>query len=235
MEYQLIRSRRKTLAIQLPDSCQVVVRAPLRMPVWQIEAFLREKQGWILEHQAKLRLQQEERQRLLAMERGLYYLGALYPAVADASGNRALFDGQSFHLPSLARQEQEAALVSLYRALTRELVVPLMAQWAPLLGVQPRGVTITSAMGRWGSCSGKGRLCFPYRLATQPRAAVEYVVVHELCHLRELNHGSAFWALVQGCLPDWRQRRGLLSPRFDRMGEELRLLQTQAMPDTPAT
>ena len=69
---------------------------------------------------------------------------------------------------------------------------------------------ITGAEHRFGSCSGKDSLCFSYRLADYPPEAVEYVVVHELAHIREKNHGPRFYALVEGALPDYKAREKLL-------------------------
>ena len=86
-----------------------------------------------------------------------------------------------------------------------------VAFFAPLVGVSPSGITVTDARTRFGSCSSRGRLSFSLRLLTYPPEAVDYVVVHELCHLLHLNHSPAFWAEVARVLPDYRDRRRLLS------------------------
>lgn len=78
------------------------------------------------------------------------------------------------------------------------------------MGVMPISVKVTGARTRFGSCSAKGAVCFSYRLFMYPDAAVDYVVVHELAHLIEMNHSKAFYALVESVLPDWRQRRAML-------------------------
>ena len=72
------------------------------------------------------------------------------------------------------------------------------------------GITVTGARTRFGSCSPKNRLCFSFRLMEYPLPAIEYVVVHELAHIRHKNHGPDFYRLVEGTLPDYRQRIGLL-------------------------
>ena len=84
-------------------------------------------------------------------------------------------------------------------------------QYSSVMGVSYRGIKITSAERRFGSCSSKGNICFSYRLMLYPAAAREYVVVHELAHLREMNHSKRFYAIVEGVMPDWRARRKLLS------------------------
>ena len=78
------------------------------------------------------------------------------------------------------------------------------------MGVTPTGLKITTARKRWGSCSGKNSLCFSCFLMDRPEAAIDLVVVHELCHIQVKNHGPAFYALLERYLPDWRERKQLL-------------------------
>ena len=99
--------------------------------------------------------------------------------------------------------EQEAEL----RRQAKEYIPQRVAHYASLVGVTPMRITITSAQKRFGSCSGKDRLCFSWRLMQYPPAAIDYVVVHELCHIHHHNHSAAFWAAV---MPDYKQRQALL-------------------------
>ena len=78
------------------------------------------------------------------------------------------------------------------------------------MGLQPTGVTVTGARKRFGSCSGKDRICFSWRLMLYPPEAIDYVVVHELAHIRHKNHSKAFYDLVASVLPDYREREALL-------------------------
>ena len=80
----------------------------------------------------------------------------------------------------------------------------------PPRGSALTGIRITSARTRFGSCSGKNSLCFSWRLMEYPEEAIDYVVVHELAHLRYMNHGAEFYALIARYLPDWKTRRALL-------------------------
>jgi predicted metal-dependent hydrolase len=106
-----------------------------------------------------------------------------------------------------ARKELSPEEQKRLRELARSLLPPMAEAWAARLGVSPAGIRITSAKTRYGSCSAKGNLCFSLYLMRSPYEAVEYVVVHELCHLKELNHSKAFWALVARCLPDYQERK----------------------------
>ena len=82
--------------------------------------------------------------------------------------------------------------------------------YAALMGVVPAGVKVTQAVTRWGSCSAKDRLCFSCRIGLLPQEAADYVVVHELAHIRVKNHGPLFYAEIAKILPDYRQRVALL-------------------------
>ncbi len=86
----------------------------------------------------------------------------------------------------------------------------MVSRFAPLLGVQPNGIRIGNQKTLWGSCSARGVVSLNRKLVGAPRKVFEYVVVHELAHLRERNHGAAFWALVESLVPDYRDRRAWL-------------------------
>ena len=101
---------------------------------------------------------------------------------------------------------ERAALI----AQAKEYLPRRTAHWSAVMGLVPAGIKITSARTRFGSCSGKNSLCFSCFLADYPPRAVEAVVVHELCHIKEKNHGPRFYALLEGFLPDYRARRALL-------------------------
>lgn len=82
-----------------------------------------------------------------------------------------------------------------------------VAHYAAVMGVQPAGITITGARKRYGSCSGKNRLCFTWRLMACPDEAIDSVVVHELAHIVHKNHGPQFYALVESVMPDYHERK----------------------------
>jgi predicted metal-dependent hydrolase len=96
------------------------------------------------------------------------------------------------------------------RRAARELVAMVIADEAPELGVEPTRVQFRDQRSRWGSCSTNGTLSFNWRLVLAPFEVLDYVVVHELCHMREPNHSGRFWKLVEARRPDWRAQRDWL-------------------------
>ncbi len=98
---------------------------------------------------------------------------------------------------------------SLCRA-AREVIPPLVERYSKTMGLKPTSVKITSAKKRFGSCNSKNSLCFSWRLMAYPIEAVEYVVVHELAHIKHHNHSPAFYALIEKYMPDYKERQKML-------------------------
>lgn len=168
MDYPLIRSARKTLAICVGRDGSVVVRAPMRASGAEIERFVAARNAWIT------------------------------AAVARQKARAGCWSD----LPA------EEAVSLLQRA--RTLLPGKVSFFAEKMGVCPAGIRITSAKTRFGSCSSKGRLCFSLYLMRFPEEAVDYVVVHELAHLRCMNHSKQFYAVVASVMPDWKVRARML-------------------------
>ena len=101
--------------------------------------------------------------------------------------------------------------VETWRRVVKAFVPDLVAKWEPVLGVKAGKVAYRNMTSRWGSCQpSTGRICINVRLALYPPECLEYVVVHELCHLRVAGHGPAFWALVESCLPNYKVAKAKL-------------------------
>lgn len=119
----------------------------------------------------------------------------------------------------LKRTAREQALAGspeqidlLYR--TAEQIIPArVAFFARQMGVMPTGIRITAASKRFGSCSAKNSLCFSYRIMMYPPEVIDYVIVHELAHIKHHDHSAAFYAFVESILPDYRQREAVLKER----------------------
>jgi predicted metal-dependent hydrolase len=219
-DYTLIRARRKSVAIYVRDS-GVSVRAPLCMPRRDIDALVASKGEWIADKLAALG-EQAARRRAFALRYGdlVLFRGAEYPLTARA-GTRVGFDGACFYFPlGLTPAEIKSLLVRLYRRLAKLHLTERTARFAAHMNVAPTAVGITAAKTRWGSCSAQRRLNFSWRLALADDAVIDYVVVHELAHITEMNHSARFWAIVAGVLPDYRERRARLAVLQKRLGAE---------------
>ena len=161
ISYQIIRSARKTISLQITPTGEVIVRCPTRYPVREVEKFVESKRNWLQKH-------------LVQIEKH-----------ADAE--------------PFTRAEIEALAD---RAL--KTIPERVRYFAPIVGVSYGRITIRNQRTRWGSCSAKGNLNFNCLLMLCPTEVLDYVVVHELCHRKELNHSAAFWAEVEKVCPDHR-------------------------------
>lgn len=204
--YQLTRSRRRTIAIYICPDGQVQVKAPYHCPVKLLDAFLEEKQDWVKKNRER-RLQEMKDKALFSVQAGdkLRYLGKEY-TVLPGEGQEVVFTGEAFLTPQYSWEDLKPLIVKQYIVLAEQFIPPLVEYYARQMKVAPAKVRIGTAKTRWGSCSAKGSLNFTWRLIMAPAEAVEYVVVHELAHLRQLNHSRNFWQIVAEILPNYKQR-----------------------------
>ena len=180
MEVTVIRSRRRSIALQLKPDGSILVRAPRLLPQWEIRRFVENHRSWIQNQLQKQAAAQELR---------------------DAA-------------EPLDERELKALRESARRDLTQRC-----AFWAERRGVSYGRISIRHQRSRWGSCSSKGNLNFNCLLMLAPESVRDYVVVHELCHRKHMNHSPAFWQMVEQALPDWRSAKVWLK----RNGETLML------------
>lgn len=166
--YQWIRSRRKTIAIQIDREGQVIVRTPYGITKRQVEEFLDEKKDWIL--QTRQRVEKRKTEQIPISE-------------------------------EVRREGIERA---------KRIFPERTAYFAKRMGVDYGRITIREQKTRWGSCSSKGNLNFNWKLVLLAPELLDYVVVHELAHRREMNHSAAFWKVVEAELPDYWERRARL-------------------------
>ena len=169
MKTEVIRSRRKTITIELKSPEELIVRAPLRMSVREIERFVRSKEKWILTHAARL-WEREAR-------------------AASVTG--------TITKEELIRLKKQA----------KQILPGIVSVFADRIGVTYGQISVRAQKTRFGSCSAKGNLSFNCLIMKMPPEIIDYVVVHELCHRKQMNHSTLFWREVEKILPDYRARR----------------------------
>lgn len=203
---RLVRSRRKTLSLIVESDGTLTVRAPLRMKEAVIRRFIEAKADWIKQKQARV---QEEAlpSRQYVDGEAFLYLGQEIPLRIIPKGKPALVMDRVFKLTRSARPQAESCFEAWYKKQARAVLSERVEYFAKLHGFRVGKIRISSARTRWGSCSSKETLSFTWRLVMAPLEVIDYVVVHELCHLNEMNHSRTFWARVEAILPDYKARR----------------------------
>ena len=220
MHYHLTRSARKTVAIAIRNGV-VYVRAPFYLPKKNIDQFVFEKLPWINKTVDKQNVQIEERKSFVVDYGGvLIFRGKPYP-INPCDGRYAEYDDEALHMPQgLSPLQIKATCVRLYKILAQMHISKRVAFFAKKMKVEPAAIKINSATKRWGSCSSQGSLNFAWRLIMADDAVIDYVVVHELAHILEMNHSTRFWIIVQRMLPDYQQRQNQLKELQTRLNSE---------------
>ncbi len=199
---QIVRSKRRTLALIVMPDGRVVVRAPLGASDQAIRTWVETKADWL-----KARLAAVPPRETFAEGRSLWYLGQACPLrLVDAARPALTFREGVFYLGRGWLPQAEAVFTRWYRAQAARVLGARLAQRAKQLGYPYRRLRISAARTRWGSCSSSGTISLTWRLVMAPPEVADYVIVHELVHTRHPNHSPAFWAQVAAHLPDYRQR-----------------------------
>jgi predicted metal-dependent hydrolase len=201
------RSRRKTIALIVEQDGTLEVRAPQRMTNKQIMDFVQSKGSWIRKRQEAVRAGPPPH----AYEEGeeFLYLGKLVPLRHVAHQRKAVqFAGKEITFRASAAPDAAEKIESWYRKQARAYLTDRLDYYSRLFGFKYESMCINGARTRWGSCNAQRKsLNFTWRLIMASPEIVDYVVVHELCHLRHPNHSPAFWAEVEGIMPDYKKRR----------------------------
>ena len=203
---KLVRSKRKTLSLIVETDGTLTVRAPLRMKEADIRRFIEVKRDWIKRKQAKAREEAVSSRQYMDGET-FWYLGREILLRIVPSGKPALVLDGSFNLTKSAQPQAETIFSAWYKRQARKVLTERVEFYGRKYAFKVGKIRISSARTRWGSCSSKETLSFTWRLVMAPLDVIDYVVVHELCHLKEMNHSKAFWARVEAILPDYRGRR----------------------------
>jgi len=212
LELLLKRSRRKTMVMYVHATEPVEVRAPLRLPLYEVDSFVRQRLDWIAEARAELR------QRPTPKLPG-FKPGALRPflghqrvlLVKEGSRKSVEISGYAImltlplpHSEERIRQTLQDHYRKLAKTYLQQRVQKVLERFPSDWPVQ--GLVIRKMKARWGSCSRQGVLCLNSLLMEQPEAAIDFVICHELCHIRHFHHGPRFYALMDQVMPDWRER-----------------------------
>ena len=212
LRYRLIRSkkRRKTISLLIQENGKMVIYTPYRTPKWEIEKFIQEKQSWIVEKISEKERRMKEAEKTFLPGERLLYLGEWYPLEMQESG----FQGPSlklafgkFILHSDRTSEARELFTFWYKREAKEKITERVDYHSRRFQLFPEGIKITNARLRWGSCSRDNRLSFSWRMIMAPLPVIDYILIHELCHIREKNHSKKFWDYLESILPDYKKQR----------------------------
>ncbi|MDH7565961.1 MAG: SprT family zinc-dependent metalloprotease [Clostridiales bacterium] len=227
--YTLLKTKRKTIGISVDRNGEVKVSAPFRISEKQICEVVQKKADWIVKKVNEVRERNANTvcREFVSGEKFLY-LGKEYTLeivekdlgkseVFIQEYTMAVYISQGLSEES-RKQAIKEALVKWYRQRFAEIVKERIDKYSLQLKVAPCKVVIKDQKTRWGSCSKKGNINLNWRLVMAPLDVIDYVVVHELCHLKVMNHSKDFWNLVESILPNYHESRKWLKVNGNRLG-----------------
>jgi predicted metal-dependent hydrolase len=215
LSYHLIRSkkRRKTISLHIKEDGKIIIYTPFRTPKWEIERFIEEKQSWIVEKISETEKRIKEGEKTFLPGEKFLYLGEWYPLEIEESANKkpplTLAFGR-FILDHNHRAEARDLFCNWYKKEAKEKITERVGHYSDRFQLFPEGIRITSARSRWGSCSRDNRLSFSWRIIMASLTVIDYVLIHELVHIREKNHSHKFWNHLETVLPDYRKQKSWL-------------------------
>lgn len=215
IEYKIMFSGRRTLGISvLPDS-SVIVRVPYRTSEKTINRIVQEKASWIIKHRDNYRIQDNKKLNKSYINGERYFFRGIESVLKIERSKKSFvrfYDG-TIELGLDKSDDAEAIKKLLYRGYKNEALVLLPMIFNRIIErhedqmFKPTGLVIRAMKRRWGSCSNKGKITLSTELIKLPDLYIEYVIIHELCHLRHHNHGAGYYNLLSELFPDWKSIR----------------------------
>ncbi|APC81697.1 M48 family metallopeptidase [Clostridium botulinum] len=212
LQYILKTKKRKTISIKIGKEFIIEVTAPLGTNEYTIEQVLKKEEKWIIKKIKKL--------KEVENFNGYYYLGELY--YLKIKEVRSLYfklelDSNKFMVyinSGILKEKREVIIKDNLEKFYKEKAVKVLKErtdyYSNILKVAPKNIVIKNQKTLWGSCSSKGNINYNYKIVMAPLKILDYIVVHELCHLVHMNHSKDFWQLVESIIPDFKERRNWL-------------------------
>ena len=204
---KIIRSRRRTIALVITPEAHLIVRAPFRAPAAMIDEVIREKRGWIRKKVAEMKGRPQAIVHNYEEGEIFYFLGRAYPLHIVDDAGAAIERTDRLYVCRTLLPDIKNWLKHWYVQEAQREIHSRCMWFSMMTGYSPTSIRITDARQRWGSCTRKGGLNFSWRLIQAPLEIVDYVIVHELIHLRQPDHSKKFWAKVKEIMPDYERRR----------------------------
>ncbi|ABS60367.1 MULTISPECIES: M48 family metallopeptidase [Fervidobacterium] len=203
---KIIRSKRKTVALQITDNGTLIIRVPFNLSEESIWKIINKHKNWIYKNKQEIDARDP---KILPKEfvsgEGFLYLGKYYKLHVVEKQDVPLKFENGFYLSKDVLNDAKNVFIDWYKKAAYEKITERVNWWAQKRGFKYNKINITNAQKRWASCSYKGNLNFSWRLIMAPLSVIDYVIVHEIVHLEEKNHSKAFWVKVKALMPDYKK------------------------------
>ncbi|QTA38883.1 M48 family metallopeptidase [Thermosipho ferrireducens] len=201
---KIIRTNRKSVALQITERATLIVRAPRKMKNCEIFHIISRHKKWIEKKIEEVKTAIPAPKQFVEGEKFLY-LGKFYPLKIVTGQNVPLKFDNAFLLSQNVLTDAKNIFSAWYKYQAKKLIPERVEYYSQKHNFKYNKINITNAKKRWGSCSSKGNLNFSWYLIMAPIAVIDYVIIHELVHLIEKNHSKNFWKKVEQLMPDYKK------------------------------
>ncbi len=204
---KIIRSKRKTFALEIAGNASLIVRAPEHASLNLIQKIVHKKQNWIEKKQDIAKKRYKKTTKKFINGEKFLFLGEMYKLyIADDIDSPLVFN-QNFQLSYKHLNKAKEIFVNWYKEKAYEKIPQRVNFYSLISRFKYNKINITNAKKRWGSCSNQRNLNFSWRIVMAPEKVIDYVVIHELVHLKEKNHSKKFWSDVKLLMPNYKTQR----------------------------
>lgn len=215
LDVQIVRQQRNTVQLTIKQNGGIIVKAPNHLTDNQITEYVNSKKEWIFSKLSYVNKKTDKLNATIGNDH-LTLLGEkVNVLVANVASTELVENNLLLPTKQAKNQEDKKRLISAFLTKKAKEILPqFVAQIASKLSVCPTGIKIKDSVAKWGSCDAKGLIMLNSKLIMLPFEIIEYVILHELCHLIELNHSTNFWTIIQNLMPNFKQLRHRLA-EFD--------------------
>lgn len=203
---QLIRSKRRTISFAINENGEFIVKAPFRASLKYIQTLVCKKSSWILKKQNEIITTKKNFKPKNFFDGELFlHLGKEYELkIVSDKKNKNIFLAEYLHFPEHFLPQAKKYLIYWYKKEACKIITEKANHFGKISSLKPKSIKINNAKKRWGSCGPSNSLNFSWMLILAPIEVVEYVVVHELAHIKEKNHSQSFWQTVTQIMPNFK-------------------------------
>ena len=207
---EIIRTNRNSIALTINEKGDLIVRAPYQMPVEKIYDFIKEKQKWIEKKQSFIKTTLSENKDITEYN-SMFFIGKKYPIQLVKGLDQAILTNDHLAIPFTNNINIKKHNLKTFLCLKIEqIIMPKISKFARKIGVSPMSVKIISSKAKWGMCDSKSNIYFNFKLAMLSNEMIDYVIIHELCHIKHLNHSKEFWKEVERFMSNYKDSINML-------------------------
>lgn len=198
----ITRSNRRTLALSILKDGQIVIKAPMKLSNESIQHFVYEKQDWIREKLAIIESNRMKYDDVISYKKILLFGNEYSIKLCNCKKIETSQSDMTLYVPVSIEQDKVIPKIKTWlKKQAKSILEERLEYICSKIKLAPSGVRISDSKGRWGACNSRGVVSFNFRVIMLEPAVIDYVIVHELCHLVEMNHSKRFWNLVTSFLP----------------------------------